>query len=168
GGNYRNLAGERNGLTTRIDNDATLLEAFAMDRWKLGDRFTLVLAAQSVTARRDVRNFDIATGTLRSPAGDYSSINPRIGLLYEVREEASLYANVSRLFEPPTNYQLEDNVAGGDAVLDAMEGTVVEIGTRGRRDLGAAGTFAWDLSLYHAWIENRSEERRGGKAGKRA
>src|SRR5690606_20703662 len=148
GGEYRNLGGMRNGLTTRIDNDASLLEAFAMDRWMFGDRLALILAAQAVSGSRDVRNSDVATGPLRRPNGNYSSVNPRIGLLYDVGEDASLYANVSRLYEPPTNYQLENNVAGGDATLDAMEGTVVEIGTRGRLELGEASSLSWDLSVY--------------------
>ncbi len=154
GGNYRNLGGRHNGLTTVIDNDATLLEAFATDRWQLGERLTLILAAQVVSAERAVRNTDVASGAVTNPADDYSSVNPRVGLIYALRDDLTLYANVSRLYEPPTNFELEDNVAGGDATLDAMEGTVLEVGTRGSRGFGAANTWTWDVSIYYAAIDD--------------
>src|SRR5690606_3941552 len=60
----------------------------------------------------------------------------------------------SSLYEPPTNYQLEDEVSGGSAVLDAMRGTVVEVGTRGRHALAGRAWLAWDVALYHAWIRD--------------
>ncbi len=153
GGHYRNLGGRHNGLSMTLEHDATVLEAFAMDRWNLGDRLTLVLGAQGVRASRHVRETDAASGTVRLLEADYSSVNPRVGLLYDLQDDVTVYGNVSRLFEPPTNYQLADNVAGGTATLDAMQGTVVEIGTRGTRDIGAASRLSWDLSLYHAWID---------------
>jgi iron complex outermembrane receptor protein len=154
GGHYRNLRGMPNGLTTRVDNDASSLELFAVDRWSVGDRLLLIAGAQGVVASRTVRNLDVASGSLRQPDADYSSLNPRVGLVYEPGEAVAVYANLSRLYEPPTNYELEDNVAGGEATLDAMHGTVVEIGTRGQRRLGAFSNWAWDVSLYHARVED--------------
>ncbi|HEX7071606.1 MAG TPA: TonB-dependent receptor, partial [Rhodothermales bacterium] len=154
GGNYRNLGGIPNGLTSRIDNSAELFEAFAVDRVQLTGRTTFIIGAQAVSARRDVRTIDAETGSADNPADDYSSINPRVGLIYEPRDGFSLYTSLSRLFEPPTNYELQDNVAGGDATLDAMEGTVIEAGTRGQSDLGPRGTLEWDIAVYYARIEN--------------
>jgi iron complex outermembrane receptor protein len=61
---------------------------------------------------------------------------------------------LSRLFEPPTSFELEDNVAGGSATLSPMRGTVIEIGSRGERDLTAASSLSWDVSLYHAAIDD--------------
>ncbi len=54
GGNYRNLHGESNGITTIIDNHATALEVFVMDRWQVDGRLTLTAALQ-VVARRTRR-----------------------------------------------------------------------------------------------------------------
>ncbi len=154
GEHYRNLRGMRNGVSELIRNDATLLEAFAMDRWALDERLMLVLAAQAVTTSRDVRTTDVATGSMRHPKGDYSSINPRIGLLYDVRPGVRLYGNLSRLYEPPTNFELEDNVAGGDALLEAMSGTVIELGARSSREAGAVNSWSWDISAYYARIDD--------------
>lgn len=154
GGNHRNLRGRPNGLTTRVVNDASTTETFAMDRWQVSDRTTLILAAQAVSADRDVRNTDVASGALYNPRGDYDGINPRVGVIRWAGESASLYGNLSRLFEPPTTFELEDNVAGTGAALSPMEGTVVEVGTRGGREFGAASRWAWDVSLYYAEIDD--------------
>jgi iron complex outermembrane recepter protein len=68
-------------------------------------------------------------------------------------KNASLYGNVSRLFEPPTNYQLQDNVVGGDATLAPMRGTVMEVGARGEMSLASARSL-WDVSVYYAQIDD--------------
>lgn len=154
GGNYRNLNGQPNGISTKVDNEATSLEAFVMDRWQFADRWTFTLALQGVRAERNVRNTDVDSGILSNPSEVYTSINPRIGAIFDLSDDASLYANVSRLYEPPTNYQLQDNVAGGDATLDAMYGTVLEVGTRGGGGLGDDDIWQWDLSLYYAEIHD--------------
>jgi len=154
GGNYRNLAGMKNGLSTLIDNDASLVEAFLADRWTLNDRWALELALQAVLAEREVRNTDVENGVLTNPQGDYSRINPRLGAIYQLSGESSLYGNLSQVYEPPTNYQLQDNVAGGDAVLNAMKGTAIEFGTRGSHDFGDQKSWAWDVALYYTAIDD--------------
>src|SRR5690606_34830117 len=89
---------------------------------------------------------------VRRPRARYERISPRVGVLKGLGNGATLYGNLSRLFEPPTNYELEDNAAGGDATLDAMTGTVVEIGAR--RAAGADAPLLWDVSLYYAEIDD--------------
>jgi iron complex outermembrane receptor protein len=154
GGNYRNLQGRPNGLSTIVDNDASTLEVFAMDRWRLGDRTTLTLAAQGVSADREVRSTNAGFGASSNPSDSYSSINPRLGVMRVLSSNATVYGNLSRLFEPPTNFELEDNVLGGSATLDAMKGTVFEIGTRGERGFGSANRWSWDVNLYYAEIDD--------------
>lgn len=154
GGHYRNQNGYRNGLTTNIDQSAGSLEAFVMDRWQFRENWKFVTAGQFVRANRDVRSTDVASGAIDNPVANYSGFNPRVGLIYEWRDDVSLYGNVSRLFEAPTNFQLEDNVAGGDATLDPMTGSVVEIGARGRNDFGSSDQWGWDISLYYAAIRD--------------
>jgi len=154
GGNYRNLNGKPNGFTTLVDNDASLVEAFLIDRWKLSDPLTFVFGAQVVFADREVRNTDVQTGVLSNPKDDYSQVNPRIGLLYDFSDEASVYANFSQVYEPPTNFQLQDNVLGGNATLDAMTGNVVEAGSRGSLTFGNNHNWGWDVSIYYGAIHD--------------
>jgi iron complex outermembrane receptor protein len=125
-----------------------------MDRWQIADRWTLTLAVQGVRADRDVHNLDVDSGALSSPSDTYTALNPRLGAIFDLNDEVVLYANASRLFEPPTNFELQDNIAGGDATLDAMTGTVIEIGTRGGDSFGANNRWGWDMSLYYADIRD--------------
>lgn len=172
GGNYRNDKGKRNGMRDKVENTATNIEAFIMDRWQMDDQWLLTTAVQVVAAHRRVNEQHVLQGNFPdfanpdanflgntgsadvNPNADYFGINPRIGLTYNLNENTSFFANVSRLFEPPTSFELADNVAGGDEALDAMEGTVFEIGSRGNYDFMRANNLFWDVSFYYAWIQD--------------
>jgi iron complex outermembrane receptor protein len=154
GGNYRNDAGRRNGLTERVDNSADSLEVFLVDRWRLGTAWTLVYGAQFVDASRDVRTIDVATGSVRNPKDDYSAVNPRVGVIYALNNASEVFASVSRLFEAPTTFELEDDVRANNATLDAMRGTVYEIGVRGDQAIGNGGRWHWDIAAYYAQIQD--------------
>ena len=153
GGNYRNLHGQPNGLTEYVDNSATSLELFALDRWRFADQWTLVYGAQLVDASRNVRTTDAFSGDVRNPKADYSAVNPRIGVIRWLGGQNQWYASLSRAYEPPTTFQMEDDLRGNNETLDAMHGTVGEIGLR-----GSAGTEAvrwnWDASAYYADIRD--------------
>ena len=154
GGNYRNDGGLRNGLTERVDNSAHSLEIYLVDRWRLTSAWTLVYGGQYVDASRDVRTIDAASGSVSNPNEDYSSFNPRLGLIYALGENGELFGSVSRLFEAPTTFEMQDDVRGGNATLDAMHGTVYEIGARSTPPEGEATRWHWDVSLYYAQIRD--------------
>jgi len=153
GGNYGNDGGRRTALATRVDNDARATEVFLMDRWQFAPGWTAVVGAQAVSSTRAIRNVTVATGALRNPAADYDSINPRAGLIYQLTPEAELFANVSRLYEAPTTYQLDDQESGNNETLDAMKGNSFEIGSRGRQAFGR-GSWHWEAALYYARIRD--------------
>lgn len=153
GGNYGNDGGRRTALATRVDNDARATEAFLMDRWRFAPRWSVVYGAQAVSSSREVRNVTVASGALRNPKADYDRINPRAGMIFQLTPEAELFANVSRLYEAPTTYQLDDQENGDDRTLDAMRGTSFEIGSRGRQALGR-GHWHWEAALYYARIRD--------------
>jgi iron complex outermembrane receptor protein len=158
GGNYRNNFGSRNGLTETVDNTADTLQAYLMDRWTLGqkgqERWTLIYGAQAVSASRDVETTNAASGAVRNPNDDYNSINPRAGVTYALTNSSQLFANVSRLFEPPTTFELDDDVRGNNETLDAMHGTVVEFGSRGQMPFGTDNRLNWETTIYYAQIRD--------------
>ena len=155
GGNYRNDGGRRNGQTGIIDNRSDSTEVFVVDRWRFAADWTLVYGAQGVATGRDVRSTDLASGTRRNPKEDYSSVNPRAGLLYALSPGSEAFASVSRLYEAPTTFELEDDVRGDSSVLDAMHGVVYEVGVRGSTaPADASSRFHWDVALYSARIRD--------------
>jgi hypothetical protein len=71
GGDYSHDGGVPTGLMTIVDNDATGLELYALDRWQLSERVQLELGAQGVLADRNVVSIDAvkrARGTERLAA----------------------------------------------------------------------------------------------------
>ncbi|MGB3394039.1 MAG: TonB-dependent receptor [Stenotrophomonas sp.] len=155
GGNYRNDGGRRNGRTGLIDNRSDSVEVFLVDRWKFAPAWTLVYGAQGVSTSRDVRATDLASGTLRNPKADYSAFNPRLGVIRALGEGGEVFASVGRLYEAPTTFELEDDLRGGGATLDAMHGNVVEVGLRGATAAAAdAAHWHWDVSAYYARIRD--------------
>jgi iron complex outermembrane receptor protein len=159
GEHYENLGGgsggQRGELMEYVNNKADSLELYAVDRWRLDDRWTLVLAAQSVSASRDAKTTVAgASGAISNPKDDYSSFNPRIGTIYAAGEDVSLFANISKLYEPPTNFELADEASGSGATLDAMHGAVVEFGSRGSHSLNQSSRWYWDVAVYYAEIQD--------------
>ncbi|MFT6577789.1 MAG: iron complex outermembrane receptor protein [Zhongshania sp.] len=154
GGNYRNDGGLRNGLTTIVDNSAESVELFVMDRWHLSEEWTLVYGVQAISTDRDVRNTTVSSGALRNPSETYKSINPRIGAIYQLNDSVELFGNISKLYEAPTNFELEDDAQANNATLDAMQGQVLELGSRGQYELGQGGFWRWDVSVYYALIQD--------------
>lgn len=155
GGNYRNDGGLRNGQTDRIDNRSDSAELFLLDRWSFAPGWTLVYGAQGVLTGRDVRTLKLASGTLRNPKADYDAFNPRVGFIRTFSSGNQAYASLSRMFEAPTTFELQDDVRGGDATLDAMRGTVLELGLRGQTPRTAnAANWGWDVSAYAARIRD--------------
>ena len=154
GGNYSHESGLRGDIMTLVDNSAESVELFMLDRWKIADNWRLVYGFQAVSASREVRNTNVASGELYNPQSDYDSINPRVGLIYQLSDEVELFSNISQLYEPPTNYELEDDASRDGSALDAMSGEVFEVGTRGNVSLGDNNQGFWELSLYYSQLED--------------
>ncbi|MGV8825230.1 TonB-dependent receptor family protein [Methylibium petroleiphilum] len=153
GGNYGYEPGGAATLSTQVDNRADSLELFVMDRWQFAADWTAVYGAQAVSSRREIRNTTVSSGALRNPEDGYHSINPRVGLIHQLAPTVQLFANLSRLYEAPTLYELEDDVRGDQSTLEAMKGTVLEVGTRGTHDAGRS-QWHWDVAVYYARLRD--------------
>lgn len=152
GGNYRNNGGQPNGISEFVDNSADNVEAFVVDRWRASDRWTVVFGAQAVSGARNVRTTNATTGAVSNPNDRYSSVNPRLGVIASLNDAGEVYGNVSRVFEAPTTFEIEDDVRGGNATLDPMQGTVAEIGWRSGTSPSAGTAWTWDIAAYYARI----------------
>lgn len=154
GGNYRNNSGRPNGLTERVDNVSNGLEAFVADRWRIGSAWTLVYGAQFAAADRDVKTINAASGEVRNPRASYSAFNPRLGVIYALNDVTEIFSSVSRTYEAPTTFELEDDVRADNSTLDAMHGTVAEVGIRGKHTLEQGNEWRWDIAAYYARLRD--------------
>ncbi|WP_084197328.1 TonB-dependent receptor family protein [Solimonas soli] len=154
GGNYDYEPGQRGALQTDVDNRADSVELFAVDRWQFAPKWTVIYGTQGVVSSRDVKNTDAASGVLTNPNDHYNSINPRVGLIHQLTPDVQLFANLSRLYEAPDNFELQDDACGCDKALDPMRGTVAEIGTRGSQPFGDKDRWHWDVAVYYAKLQD--------------
>jgi iron complex outermembrane receptor protein len=143
GGNYANFSGNPGYLMWNSLNFSRGLELFALDRWKFAPDWTLVYGTQYVSAEREVG----------SVLADYHAFNPRAGVIFNLQKGAEWYANVSRVYEPPTTFEMTDELAGGGTPLKAMHGGVVETGLRGLAQAGKV-RWNWDVSAYYTALRN--------------
>lgn len=143
-------------LSTLVDNSAENWEFYIQDEWQVSHSLRFITALQAVIAERNVESRSAEPGNpiTNNPQGDYDAVNPRIGILWDYADNSTLYANVSRLYEPPTNFELEDDVRGNDQPLDAMNGVVAEIGTRGGLVTQNNNRWNWDVAVYYASIND--------------
>lgn len=148
GGNFNYTPGGAATQFVAVDNSANNLELFVMDRWQFAPSWTAVYGAQAVATSRKV----VSDGL----DGSYHSINPRVGVIRQLTPTTQVFANISRVYEAPTFYELQDQTPGGppNRLLDAMRGTALEVGTRGKQDLGPRDHWHWDITGYYTRLKD--------------
>ena len=190
--NFTNRAGTPGPLFGRGDLEAGTLSLHAGLNVPVNDVFTVSPGVAWARARRG--NTDTFGAPLRPtiafnpgnprqplpdggvPAGDtsysrtYGGWSPSLGLTLRAAEDQTVFAAVSRSFEPPTHDDLLATVGGtpfssagrprapaptfpapafATPALEAQTATTAEAGWRG--DFGAA---AWDVVTYYARVDN--------------
>lgn len=190
--NFVNRAGTRGPLFGRSKLDASTLSLYGGLNIPIGNIFTVSPAVAYARAERDNDDtFDAAMRPTiafnpgnptmplpdgRVPAGDtsysrtYDGWSPSLGVTVQPAEHHTLFAAVSRSFEPPTHDDLIATVSGTPnsspgrpmppnptfpasafltPALKAQTATTIEAGWRGSHEL-----FAWDVVTYYSWVKN--------------
>lgn len=123
--NVSGVKGVRTALfNTRADNVGIYFE----DQHDFTSKFTLVAGGRIDYARR--RYLDLLTPS-ESDVREYKVFSPKAGFVYRARENASVFGNVSRSYEPPLLGELTSYGAAGFLPLNAQDTWQTEIGTRG-------------------------------------
>jgi iron complex outermembrane recepter protein len=143
---FVNVVGERGAPTYEATENLFNAEFFAEYQYRVTPELALVLGGQVAYADRRV---DVAFGGA-SGGRDFLSFSPRLGVLYDVRPDWQVFANVSRSFEPPPLSELSTSfIPVNPADIEAQKAWTIELGTRGETD-----RFRWNASVYHAWVED--------------
>lgn len=143
---YVNLAGRRGARTAGSEQRSRNLALYAEDQFDLSSRWTLVAGLQWTEAQRRYDDEFLDNGDQGLDIS-YARFSPKLGFLWRVAGDWTVFGNVSDSFEPPSFGEL----AGGPGVelLDAQRARTVEFGTR-----GSYGRVRWDASAYSAHVRN--------------
>ncbi|MEM6680957.1 MAG: TonB-dependent receptor [Pseudomonadota bacterium] len=147
---WQNISGERGLLRTENDQDSSNVLAYLNVSKAVIDDLTLIATVQYNWASRDNDGiFEENNGALVFGRETYDQVSPRVGFVWQARENAQIYGNVSRGFEPPALVDLTAGGAGDFDPLEAQTSWTAELGTRGQVDW-----LSWDVTFYRSWIEN--------------
>lgn len=185
--NFLNINGNQGAKFGDSELDATTLSLHIGFNVPLGGGFTLSPALSYAYATRDnedrfgsglrpVAGFNPVSGVYQeafalaqdaSYSHSYSGWSPSLGLLYDVAPGSTLFAALSRSFEPPTHDDLLATINGSPFFspgspnqgtlryafatpdLEAQTATTIEGGWRGRRE-----GIGWEAVAYYSWVEN--------------
>jgi iron complex outermembrane receptor protein len=159
GGYYNYTTHANRILDHAVDNGADNIAVFAIDRWSFAPKWKLVYGAQAIHTKRSIReiaqNNSVTTVSLDET---YSSVNPRVGLIYDLTPNTQLYSNISRAYEPPTLFQTVEYTqigtpAATGRAVKPTNGVVYEVGTRGQSSSGA-NLMYWDTAVYYAELND--------------
>lgn len=107
-----------------------------------------VAAVTGLQFNHSIRDQDDQIGT-DSARKNFTSLNPKLGVLWDVTPESQVFANITWAAEAPAFAELNPSGAPGFADLESQKATTIEIGSRGVwHDIG------WDAAVYHAWVRD--------------
>ncbi len=139
----------------RLAFDANNLMLALQWQAQLHEDVQLAVAAQWVQANRDITD---EMSLMHNQKNSYDSINPKIGINYQVSDEVRLFANVSSTSEAPTYWELVSSTVSpkNPAVakislndLQAQESTTIEFGSSGQ-----VAQTQWNVALYRSEVDD--------------
>lgn len=147
---FQNVNGEHGALAKDQLDEVTNLAAYGEQLVEVAPGVSVIGGARYEYSVREAADAFLADGD-QSDRRVFRAFSPRVGLIAEVPSlEAKVFANASRMYEPPLLLELNSLTQPGFIDLDGQSAWQFEVGTRGRR-----GMVGWDLSLYD--VELRHE-----------
>lgn len=158
---YQNIGGQEGAMTGKDAELSINAPLYAEDQQYVMDNLSLVAGLQAIYAQRHLSDYFNDTDSGDQSANlTFRSINPKVGMIWEVDQQSQVYANFSRSWQPPSfdnMLDFDDNnppppFGTGSLVFTPLEpqhAWTVEAGTRGEH-----GRLGWELSLYHSWVQD--------------
>jgi len=143
---FANVGGHKGAQTANRDQEAVDAVFYGENAFHIIPELAFITGAQLTAAYRKVDDNFVPS---ESDSKTYTSINPKVGLLYEPAKDLQFFANVSYSDEVPTFSELTQSGTVGFTPVDSQKAWTAEIGTRGE-----SGRFSWDLSVYRAWLKD--------------
>lgn len=143
---YLNVQGRRGAQQSDAKQTAVNYELYGENRMFLNDDWQLITGVQAHIARRDYEDHANAANDADKT---FRSINPKLGVMWQAIPEAEIFAGLSKSTEAPTYSELVQGAVPGFVPVEAQKAWTAEIGTR-----GGFNQFAWDATLYRAWLKD--------------
>lgn len=145
---FVNIAGEKGAKTADAELTATNIDLYAEDHFQVIPGLTLIIGLQVTQSEREYDDEFLGNGD-QSGEVDYDAFNPKVGALWQATKESQVYGNISRSYEPPSFGELAAIGGVFPTDIDAQSAWTAELGTR-----GSCADAAWELTVYHAWVED--------------
>ena len=148
---FDNINGER-GKTTFDQLEQFRSTAFYLTQELTAGKITLLTGLRYDRIRQFVTDNFLTDGN-QSGGRNYATINPTLGLSYQLAKPASVYANVGSSFETPTMSELSNNplgTGGFNPDLNPQKALNMEIGTK----LFLSRSVRIDLALFNVNVSD--------------
>lgn len=143
---YVNVQGNRGNLTSDARQKAINYELYGENRLFVTDAWQLITGLQGNIAKRDYEDHRNSTNDADKT---YSSLNPKLGVLWQIKPETEIFAGLTRSTETPTYSELVQGAVVGFVPVKAQKSWTAEIGSR-----GSYKEWAWDTTAYRSWIRD--------------
>ena len=151
GRRFENDSGVRGAQAAHFDWVATNYGIYFENQYDFTPKFTLVAGGRVDFSKRRNTDLFFSDGD-NSDERNYKAFTPKIGFVYRAAENASIFANVSRSYEPPIIAELTSfGFTPGFLPLDAQDTWQTEIGTRGNV---LNKRISYEISFYNSEISN--------------
>jgi iron complex outermembrane receptor protein len=153
---YVNVGGSRGAQTLNARQNAYDYQAYFENRFFFLPTVALMAGAKALIDQRDYMDEGGGLSSSRGYANlgkTYSGFNPKIGLLWQPREDIQAFVDLTRSQDVPDFtdlVQTQANGATGFVPLQSQRAWTVEIGTRGKYD-----RFAWDVTAYRSTVNGQ-------------
>jgi iron complex outermembrane receptor protein len=146
---FDNNGGQPGNLAKDQDDFAGTLAVYAEEVFGVTERVKAVVGARWARDKRRLEDAFLTDGD-QSDERDYEAFQPKVGMLLELPGVAGqLFANASRMSEPPLLLEVNSFTVPGFVDLAAQDAWQFEVGTRGR-----SGGFQWDVAGYDVEIDD--------------
>jgi iron complex outermembrane receptor protein len=146
---YVNVGGQSGALAKDQDDLASAVAVYGEEVLGLTDRLKVVVGARWARDRRELQDRFLSDGD-QTDERTYEAFQPKVGLLYELPAvSGQLFANASRMYEPPLMLEVNSLVGPGFVDVSGQTAWQFEIGTRGRNS-----GLQWDVSAYDLEIDD--------------
>lgn len=151
GRRFENERGVRGAQAAQFDWVATNYGFYFENQFDFSPKFTLVAGGRVDFSKRRNTDFFLSDGD-NSDRRNYRALTPKAGIVYRAKENISVFANISRSYEPPLILELTSfSFNAGFLPLEAQNTWQTEVGTRGKI---LNKRLDYEIAFYNSEISN--------------